>query len=173
MGYDKIHLYYGDGKGKTTAAIGLAIRAAGAGKKVVFSQFMKGNDTAELSILRNIAEVKIVRPQKMYPFFKDMTEEEKRQMKEEHNAMLLEIQGIVERGGAQVVILDEVTYPITYELVDEKLLKKLLKSHNAEIVLTGRNPTKELLEMSDYVTEMKKIKHPYEKGLKARKGIEY
>ncbi|MGN0587780.1 MAG: cob(I)yrinic acid a,c-diamide adenosyltransferase, partial [Oscillospiraceae bacterium] len=86
MGF--IHIYCGDGKGKTTAALGLAVRAAGAGINVCFVQFMKGGETAELNILRHISEITVMRCDRNYPFFKNMTETDKTEIAECHDLLL-------------------------------------------------------------------------------------
>lgn len=168
-----IHLYIGDGKGKTTAAIGLAVRASGNGMKVLFSQFMKGNGTGEIYSLEMIPNIKILRNDKQYGFYKNLAEEEKQEMAIIHNQIMDKLLEAVHCGQAQMIILDEITYPVEWNLVDVNKLKMLLQSESVEFVLTGRNPVGFLLDCADYITEMRKVRHPYEKGIKARAGIEY
>lgn len=171
-----IHLYTGDGKGKTTVAIGLAIRAAGSGLKVVFAQFMKGNDSGELQILRQLPQIRVCKSDNNYGFFFQMSKEQKEKITEEHNRILDEILQMIEHNECDMVILDEVTYLINFNLVDCAKLEKILKGmseQNLEIVMTGRDPDGMLMGIADYITEMKAIRHPYEKGIMARKGIEY
>lgn len=168
-----LHVYCGDGKGKTTASVGLAIRAAGAGKRVLFVQFMKGNDTAELNILKEIANIEILRPKKEYPFFKQMDELQKKEIQSEHDNIIDTVEKRVHEKAAEVVILDELTYPINYGIIQENKVYTLLKLKEAEYVVTGRDPSPELVSLADYVTEMKKIKHPFDQGAVAREGIEF
>lgn len=172
-----IHLYTGDGKGKTTAAIGLAVRAAGSGMRVIFSQFMKGNDTGELHVLEELAGVRILRSQKQFGFYKTLDKEQKTELTKVHNGLLDEILEAVHTGRCDMVILDEITYPVNWELLDISRLKELLclakEENRAELVLTGRSPADFLEESADYITEMRALRHPFEKGITARKGIEY
>lgn len=170
-----IHLYYGDGKGKTTAAIGLAVRAAGAGKNVLFAQFMKGGHTGEIETLQKIENIDILRSTKKFPFYKNMTSAEKKAQASIHNQMLDEIIEATQNGKYDLIILDEITYPYHWNLIDNKKLCHFLLSGQGrtEIVCTGRNPDTFFLEYADYITEMKCVRHPYESGVPARKGIEF
>lgn len=174
-----IHLYTGEGKGKTTAALGLALRAAGRDFRVVFAQFMKGNDTGELYSLAKLSNVEICRSPRNFGFFSSMSEEDKRELTLIHNRMLDRLLDLAGSGQVQMIVLDEITYPVNWSLVDSDKLKKLLDlghgtgSNSIEIVLTGRNPAPFLTEASDYVTEMKCIRHPYGQGVPARRGIEF
>lgn len=172
-----LHLYTGDGKGKTTAAIGLAARAAGRDWRVCFAQFMKGNDTGELYSLRRLSNVTILRSEKNFGFYSAMSEEDKRELTEIHNAILDQLLETAGSGGCDLIVLDEVTYPVNWELLDVRKLERLLalavEAEQTEIVMTGRNAAHFLQEQADYVTEMKCIRHPYEKGLRARRGIEF
>ena len=104
-----LHLYTGEGKGKTTAAIGLSVRAAGRGFSVYFTQFMKGNDTGELYILKRLPEVKILRSEKNFGFFKRMSEEDKAELTAVHNRILEEVLESVGKEENQLIILDELT----------------------------------------------------------------
>lgn len=168
-----LHIYCGDGKGKTTAAIGLLVRASGAGKKVVFSQFMKGQESSEIAALRFLPDVRIVRENKEFPFFAQMSEEQKREITKIHNRILEECTLLAESGQCDVLVLDEVAYAYEYSLLDkEALLRLLQKKEQMEIIVTGRNPSSLFTENADYITEMKKIRHPYDKGVAARVGIE-
>lgn len=169
-----IHLYTGEGKGKTTAAVGLAVRAAGCGKKVLFCQFMKGNETGEIRILETLSQVTILRCSRKYPFYKAMSEEDQKQITREHNEILREIIRQTQSCQWDMAVLDEITYPVSYGLVDEKLLQKLLAlGESRELVLTGRNPVPYLMKAADYLTEMRCVRHPYERGIRAREGVEY
>ena len=168
-----IHLYTGDGKGKTTAAAGLAVRAAGNGMKVIFAQFMKGNDTGEIVSLNQLENITVVRCDKNYGFFRNMSEDEKHQLTECHNKMLDEILAVTDAGEVNMIVLDEITHAMKYNLVDEGKIIKLLEFSDLELVITGREPKDRIIEKADYITEMTKIKHPFERGIKARKGIEF
>lgn len=166
-----IHLYTGNGKGKTTAAIGLAVRAAGAGKRVFIAQFVKGMHYAELDSLKRFPEIEIKQFGldcfiKQKPTEKDI---------EAARAGLNEVTAAIGNNSYNIVILDEICIALFYNLfgVDEVLSLLKNKPEQMEIVLTGRYAPNELIEISDLVTEMKEIKHYYTSGIQARKGIEF
>ncbi|MDR1753426.1 MAG: cob(I)yrinic acid a,c-diamide adenosyltransferase [Eubacterium sp.] len=163
------HIYAGDGKGKTSAAVGLAVRAAGSGKKVVFAQFFKGTDSGEISILKQF--VTVIRLPKSYGFWKTLTEYEKKELTKEHNIILQNAVSIK----SDVLILDEIISAYNYQAVDTSKVDALLeeKPQFREIILTGRNPSSKLIGYSDYFSEICDIKHVFAKGIKAREGIEY
>lgn len=173
MGY--MHLYTGDGKGKTTAAAGLAIRAAGSGAKVLFCQFLKGGETGEEQILSSLDTVCVRRKKEPLPFLWDMTGEEKEEVREWNEQTLAVIKDAVQNKRYDMIVLDEITYLCSYHLLEETELKELLKkaSGRVEVVCTGRDAPEWMQDMADYVTEMKAVKHPYDKGVAARKGVEY
>lgn len=170
-----IHVYCGDGKGKTTAAAGLALRAAGCGKKVLFVQFMKGNESGEITAMEQIRGIRIFRNKVNYGFYNKMSEEDKMHITKEHNDILQQVTESIERAECDILILDEITYPYQYNLIDKKAVEGIIKCKPPfmELVLTGRNPDQIFLEHADYITEMNCIRHPYEKGIAAREGIEY
>ncbi|MGN0602276.1 MAG: cob(I)yrinic acid a,c-diamide adenosyltransferase [Oscillospiraceae bacterium] len=170
-----IHVYCGDGKGKTTCALGLAVRAAGAGMNVVVVQFLKGSYTSELESLSQIHRIKVLRNSRDYGFVNNMTPEQLSKVIDEHNKNLDSALNLVKRGECQILVLDELTYVYDMNLVDKNKIKNLIENNenDVEIVVTGRNPNELFLNNADYVTEMKEIKHPYDKGFPARKGIEY
>ena len=170
-----IHIYTGDGKGKTTAALGLALRAAGAGKKVVLVQFLKGRHTSELNTLALIPQITVIRNEKQYPFFKWMTPEQKTSITAEQNAMFQQAMELVQNGQCDLLILDEVMAAYQHHTIDKEPLHTLMdnKPEALELVLTGRNAREYFMEKADYVTEMTKKKHPYDEGYEAREGIEY
>lgn len=167
-----IHIYYGDGKGKTTAAVGLAIRGAGNDFNVAFAQFLKDDSSGEISILRNIPQIRVFHTDSFYGFVKYMNDEQKNEMKADYAELLKKVEREIKEN--TIVILDEVIHACNFGLLEEQVLCKFLDkySQSAEIVLTGRNPSQELIKRADYISEIKKIRHPYDKGIEARKGIE-
>ena len=137
---------------------------------------MKGNDTGELHSLENIKGVRILRSEKDFGFYKSMTEKEKLELTGIHNRLLEELLMLQEKEEAGLIVLDEITYPVEYGLIDINRLKLLLKragEKKCELVLTGRDPADFLMESADYITRMEKRRHPFDKGVMARKGIEY
>ena len=166
-----IHLYTGNGKGKTTAAFGLSIRAVGAGKSVFIAQFVKGMHYSELDTFKLIPEIKL----KQYGL--DCFIKNKPSQKDIDAAQIgfNEIATIIATNSTDLLILDEVCIALYYHLFDEEALLNLLKSkpEEMEIVLTGRYASKALYEVADLITEMKEIKHYYNDGVEARKGVEF
>lgn len=169
-----IHIYCGDGKGKTTSSIGLIIRALGNNMKVVLVQFLKSSKTSELNILENLSGLTILRGKKGNVFSFSMTDEEKDLSREIHNGNLKAAIDLVRKENIDMLVLDEVIGAYNKDLVDKEMLIDFInnKPENLELVLTGRNPDKVLMSKADYISEIKKIKHPYDNGIKARKGIE-
>lgn len=169
-----VHIYYGDGKGKTSAAIGLAIRAAGHGLNVLILQLLKTQYTGELNILDNIPNIRILRGKGVSDFSFSMTDEQKKICTATHNYNLGNIIEDARGGSVDLLILDEVIGAYNRELLDRRMLINFIKNKPAqmELVLTGRNPPPELLELADYASEIKKIKHPFDNGIGARLGIE-
>ena len=170
-----IHIYCGENKGKTTAAVGLAVRAAGAGKKVLFVQFLKKGDSAELNILNNIPSLETSVCEKPYGFIWTMDEAEKARAQADFTLLFDEAAQKASREQYDLLVLDEILGAVSCGMVPEEKLLRFLKEKPAdlEIVLTGRDPSDGLMELADYITEMKKIKHPFDKGIAARYGIEY
>ena len=169
-----IHIYTGDGKGKTTAAMGLILRASGRGLKVILGQFLKGRETGELKTLALLPGVQVFRGKPMMKFSFQMSEEEKADVLQAHNAFLQELARRCEEEQTDLLVLDEVIGACGTRLLDEKQLIRFLqqKPPHLEVVMTGRNPSPELLELADYVSEICKRKHPFDKGIPAREGIE-
>jgi len=166
-----IHLYTGNGKGKTTAAIGLAVRAVGAGKKVFIAQFVKGMHYAELDSLKRFPEIEIKQFGldcfiKQKPTEKDI---------EAARSGLNEVTAVIQNNSYNIVILDEICIALFYNLfgVDEVLSLLRNKPGEMEIILTGRYAPSELINIADLVTEMKELKHYYTSGVQAREGIEF
>lgn len=170
-----MHIYCGDGKGKTTAALGLAVRAAGAGMRVHIIQLLKGSDTAELSVLRNIPGITLERCEKNYGFVWNMSDGDKAGITECHNSMLEKGYSMVRSGEVDMLIIDEFNAAYRHGLLDRVKAEKFLteKPGNAELVITGREPAEIFVDCADYVSEIKCVKHPYSRGINARRGIEY
>ena len=165
-----VHLYCGDGKGKTTAAMGLALRALGQGMRVVVVQFLKNGTSGELEPLKELgAAVYSGQPGAKFTF--QMNAEEKAQATKENNARLAEAL----QQPCDLLILDEICAARNRGMVDEALAKQavLERPQHREVVLTGRNPEAWMMEAADYITEMQPRRHPYEQGIPARKGIEF
>lgn len=171
----QIHLYHGTGKGKTTAAVGLCIRAVGAGKKVLFAQFMKGNDSSELKVLRSLTQVKVLQVGHQYGFSWKMDQDSKEQITARHNEILTEIEKCLQQEQYDLLILDEVVSAYRLQFLDCSKVRELLEQEkgSVEIVMTGRDPDEYLRSQADYITNMQMERHPYEKGVAAREGIEW
>lgn len=168
-----IHIYCGNGKGKTTAAMGLAIRAAGRNKKVFITQFLKSGRSGELDSLEKLKEnITFMPGRPVNKFVWNMNEEEKLQAKEEHTERFKDIIEVVKE--YDLLILDEIIGTINNGFIELSDVIEFLKNkpEKLEVVLTGRDPKDELIDIANYVTEMKCIKHPYEEGIPARVGIE-
>lgn len=170
-----IHIYCGDGKGKTTAAMGLGMRAAGRGKKVLLTQFLKDNDTGELISIEKLGEnFKVFKGKPVKKFFKFMTKEEQIETKNEHKNRFKEVTKKAVDENFDLLILDEIIASTNLELIALDEVTKFLenKPKGLEVVLTGRNPNEKLVDLAHYVSEIKAVKHPYEKGINSRIGIE-
>lgn len=168
-----VHVYTGPGKGKTTAALGLALRASGHGKKVYIIQFMKGRiDYGELKACKdnpNITIEQFGRPQ-----FVDRENPEKEDLDFAKQA-LEKARQVMVSGEYHILILDEINVALDFNLVKLEDVIDLIenKPEEIELILTGRNANPEVSKIADYVTEMLAIKHPYEEGQVGRKGIEF
>lgn len=171
-----IQIYCGDGKGKTTAAVGQAVRAAGHGFYVIFAQFLKNDSSGEISILKGLSGIQVIHTAVFYGFVKDMNIEQRAEMKIQCTGLLQQIEEKLwmKQGENRLVVLDEVLHACNKELLEEQRLCEFLDAcpEKTEVVLTGRNPSAALMERADYISEIHKIKHPYDRGITARKGIE-
>lgn len=170
-----IHIYCGDGKGKTTCAMGLAIRCAGQGGKVLCFQFLKGDNSGERRILEKLENVTLMSCYENVKFTSRMNEEEKEQAKAFYSNRFNEIIDRVNTGMYDLLILDEIMAALNAGFLEESRVLEFLqnKPDTLEVVLTGRNPDEALFALADYVTEMKLRKHPYERGITARRMIEW
>lgn len=165
-----VHVYTGNGKGKTTAALGLSLRAISAGKKVFFGQFIKGMDYSELESQKYLPNFKIQQFGRDCFIYKDPTDEDIRIAREG-----LEIcRQILNSNEYDIVVLDELNIATYYKLFSPDEVIEILKNRNPhiEVIITGRYADEKIIEFADLVTEMKEIKHYYYKGIEARKGIE-
>ena len=170
-GLGLIQIYTGDGKGKTTAALGLAMRAAGHDFKIAIIQFMKIWNYGEIKSLRRLGidlfrygTREFVDPKNPSPIDFDQA-----------RRALSKAEELMRKGDYDVLILDEINVAVDFNLIALKRVVDLLdkKPHNLELVLTGRNCPQELIERADLVAVIDEIKHPYKKGVEARKGIEF
>jgi cob(I)alamin adenosyltransferase len=183
----QIHVYYGYGKGKTTAAIGLAVRALGAGKKVAIVEFDKGHDKkndhySEHATLRKLKEIGLSlevyrsgaeRMNKDGTFrFKNADED----FKEAERALGI-AKDLIKKGKQDLLILDEIIAAVVYHLINKESVFEIIELYNKnrrfELVMTGHKLFDGLEEKVDLITEMRKVKHYFDKGIQARPGIEY
>ena len=170
-----LHIYCGNGKGKTTAAMGLALRAAGQGWRVVIAQFLKGEQSGERLALSHVPGVRLLEVPKTVTFSFRMTEREREEAAERFLRLCSQCEALMAQGEAQLLVLDEVCAAVNTGLLPLERLLDLIGTapEGTELVLTGRAPAPALVRRADYVTEMRPLRHPYEKGVKARRGIEY
>lgn len=171
----KVHIYTGEGKGKTTAAIGLALRALGWGRKVVIIQFMKGTVSGEIMALKKLEKLGF--PIEVYSYGSGqfiLEKPSKRDFEEAEKALKRALKVLEEK--PFMLILDEVLVALNYGLVELKDIINLIENAKrkcVELILTGRGAPRELVELADLVTHMVNVKHYYMEGLKARMGIEF
>jgi len=163
-----IQIYVGDGKGKTTASVGLSVRAAGHGFKVLFMQFLKDDSSGEVEVLRQIPGIEVVHCPVNYGFTFHMTEEQKKETAEEYDKMLEKAIA----SDAFLIVLDEVIHALNAGMIAKEALEQVLDK-DCEIALTGRDAPEWLQNRADYISDIRKIIHPYDKGVQARIGIEF
>ena len=170
-GFSLIHIYYGQGVGKTTRTIGLALRAAGYGIVVDFVQFLKSGTSAEVAVLKKIPNIRYWCPGN-HPFImsRDTQPVHFKHAEKAHKYILEAIEN-----GSQLLICDEILDTIFFGLLEKERILDLMErcKGKVELIMTGRTAPTVLIEKADYVTELVQIKHPYYSGAKARKGIEY
>lgn len=168
-----VQVYTGKGKGKTSAAFGLALRAVGRGLKVFIVQFIKGGfDYGELYVVDKLPGMKL----KAFGRGKFVSEKKPDQEDIDLAKEAFEVaEDAVKSGEYDVIILDEINVALSLKLIETEKVLRLInnKPVQTELVLTGRNAPKEIVEAADLVTEMVEVKHPYNSGFRARKGIEY
>ena len=165
-----LHIYYGDGKGKTTAAVGLAYRCAANGYKVLFTTFLKDKSSGECATL---GPFDVDAPEFCGKFWWEMTDDEKVCTGREVKTQFEKIKANISK--YDMLVLDEFLDVISVGCVDKNTALEFVNSiyGKAEIIITGHEKYPVLFDIADYITEMKKEKHPYDKGVKCRKGIEY
>ena len=166
-----VQVYTGDGKGKTTAALGLALRAAGAGLKIYIAQFVKGMKYSELESLKKISgSIEIKQYGRDCFIYKEPDDEDIKAAREG----LSEVRDIMNSGKYDIIILDEANIATYYTLFSVEVLLDFIRSkpENVELIITGRMADPKVMEEADLVTEMKEVKHYYQKGIQARDGIE-
>jgi len=171
-----VHYYYGSGKGKTTAALGLALRASGCGKQVVIVQFLKDWKCGELESLSHLPNVTVFRGKSPgNVFLRDMSDEEKAETKRIHDENLIKALKLHKNGQCDMLVLDEAADAYNESVLDRELFEGLLdhKPETLELVITGHAADERLISNADYVTEMVKHKHPYDMGVPARRGVEF
>lgn len=169
------HIYYGDGKGKTTAAIGLAVRAAGSKMKVLFVQFLKTEFSGERHILSHTENVTLTFCPLELKFTFDMDDKEKAQVAKIFKGIFDNAVTTALTEKYDMVVLDEVFEAINAHMLSESEVYEFITNapSSMEIVMTGHNPPQKFMDCADYITEFKKIKHPYDRGITGRIGIEF
>ncbi len=171
-----VQIYTGNGKGKTTAAVGLAVRAAGNEYNVFMVQFLKGSKTGELESAKKLAPYfNIFRFEKKRGFFWTLNAEEKIELKEEIQTAYEFCMQALKEQKCDILIMDEVMGALKNDLISEEQLIKLIdnKPNNIELILTGRDVPKAILDKANLITEMKDIKHYFNEGVPSREGIEF
>lgn len=169
-----IQAYFGNGKGKTTAAIGLSVRCVGCDNKLLFVQFLKNNDSAEFKVLEGICGIDILYSDEHYEIYDNLNKERTPALTKAYTKLLFD-DTKNKAGSYQMVVLDEILDAVEYGYIDEDELIKLLSEikEHSEIILTGHSLTERIANVSEYISEIKEISHPYTKGVLAREGIEY
>ena len=165
-----VHLYWGEGKGKTTAAMGVAMRSLAAGKQVTILQLLKSTPSGEVELLESLG-AHVYRGKPFDKFVFAMNDEEKQVTRAMQEKLLQEAAGDV----GDLFIIDEACGAVTAGMVDDVLMHSIVESlaERCELILTGRGPQPWMHELADYDTEMHCHKHPFDQGLKARRGIEF
>ena len=168
-----VHIYCGDGKGKTSSAVGLSIRALGSGMSVGFCQFFKNGSSGEIKILKKLERCTYIQPEKSFPLFMNMTDSQKvdaqKYYTEYFNSALLHAKE------NDVLVFDEIISTCNFGMLDIDYVVKSIEAikNDCEIILTGRDPDTKLIQLADYICEIKNVRHPFDTGIIARKGIEY
>ena len=172
----RMHLYFGEGKGKTTAAMGLALRALGHGRRVLVAQFMKTGTSGELAALRRLpgAMVEVLAP--VGGFFSRMSEQERARTIREQTRQAVSLTNVILRERPDMIVLDELALACSRGVVEEAAARALVEAAMAsgETVVTGREAPSWLRERADYISHITAERHPYQtEGLRAREGVEW
>lgn len=168
-----VHLYCGEGKGKTTAAMGLALRMAGRGKRVVVAQFLKGEDSGERRALALLPQVTLLPLPERVKFSFQLTPEEREAERARYLALAERARTLGARPDCGLLVLDEACAAVNTGLLPLEEVLSCLDRAAGEVVLTGRDPHPALVGRADYITEMGKLRHPFDLGTAARPGVEY
>jgi len=170
------HIYMGDGKGKSTAALGLALRAYGNGMRVLYSQFLKSGESSEHQALALLKDrLTVLQYKTVKGFYKNLSPKDQEKVCSEQRQLFQNIVTETASGTYQLVILDEVIHAINMGILSEEEVCHFIRQRplEVELVFTGRNASAELIDLADYVSDIVKRKHPYDQGIGMRKGIEY
>lgn len=168
-----IQTYYGYGKGKTTASVGAVVRFAGCNNKVLFAEFLKDDTSSEINILNSLGNVEVICSDECYKLYDNLNTDRTETLTNAYTKLLERIKN--KACDVKMIVLDEILDAIEFGYVNEDELAALLISlkNDCEIILTGHKLTDKIAEISDYISEIKEIKHPYTKGALPRKGIEF
>ncbi|HBB72150.1 MAG TPA: ATP--corrinoid adenosyltransferase BtuR/CobO/CobP [Ruminococcus sp.] len=170
-----IHIYSGYGKGKTTAAVGLSVRGAGAGLRVMFCQFMKNGTSSEIAVLEQIPGITVRFCPECSKFSFRMDDSEKQAARMAQDALIAEIRCAVHEHSADLIVMDEIISGCNTGLADREAVLGIMRNcpEDTELILTGRDPDDEIASLADYHSSITELRHPYKKGIGARRGIEY
>lgn len=171
-----VHIYTGDGKGKSTAALGQVLRSLGHGLRAYIVQFLKSDElfSGEIKSLSKFHDnVKLVRYHQVHPMFDPDVDEE--QLRASVQRAMNEAQKAMLSADYDIIVLDEINNAVADGFAEVKSIVEFISSkpENIELILTGRGAAQEIMDMADYVTEMRCVKHPFQKGIPARRGIEF
>ena len=170
-----LQIYYGNGKGKTTATVGIAVRAAGAGMNVIFMQFLKDGTSSEISILNKLENITVTACKSCDSFLYSMNDEQKKTVRSQHDEMLKTACTELKSGTVDMVILDEAIDAYDMGMLCREAVERMIDEYadSAEIIMTGHSLPEFFIEKAGYITETTAVKHPFNDGISARKGIEY
>ena len=175
-----LQIYCGNGKGKTTASVGAAVRVCGAGLSVLFVQFLKDGSSSELNVLRDLNGITVLIPDEFYGFTSQLNEEQRESLKACYGDTLVRVKEWIKTHSSEgelkgMIVMDELLHVINAGLVDEADITALLDEYctDYEFVITGYYPTAALVQKADYISNITAEKHPYSNGITSRKGIEF
>ena len=175
MSQHLMHLYTGNGKGKTTAAMGQALRMLGHGKPVFIAQFMKDGTSGELESLKRFDLATVFEGAQLKGFFVNLIPQQQEEARRQHGEALEAMIMAVSRIQPALTVLDELCVALYIRLVRQEDALRLIKTalQHGDVVVTGRYAPENLMEMADYVTRMEAVRHPFDAGVPAREGIEW